>query len=452
MIRHRSVEQNLKRLVFCCLALVAVAQVAACRGLYADAVSILVQMLVTGDFYLIDKARVLSNAFTQLPLMLAVWNGVTDLTVLRYLYSATLLLSPLLFWGLALYVTRRDFMFWPFVLLFVLVYYIAGFVAVSEAPLCFSIVACCLACLLRRGQRGKGERVILLGAALMMPFDYASTLFFGPLLAAAAAKSWYDEPSGHKRAGYWLLIIGLFLASTATGLWEVFDPRDPLNFLSARSPAYILHDVSYWLVSGVALLLGSGLLVRPVWYVRAAAMLCFIPIALLLSQFDVPPPSFSYNIRMYMTLTLLAAAVCLVWFRWDGWRRSMTRQKLTDFNPTLHYVAPVFALFVSLSLLDIGSSFGYAAYLRHFQSVVNARTGLLPLEGSPLAYDPGEMTYAWAWTHPVMSLLLRQDSSRAILLNSLTYSGWVPFDPQQTVPDLTRYYRHDTPALAASHD
>lgn len=39
---------------------------------------------------------------------------------------------------------------------------------------------------------------------------------------------------------------------------------------------------------------------------------------------------------------------------------------------------------------------------------------------------------------PSMSILLRQDASRAVILNAI--GGYEPFDPHVSVPDLSPYY------------
>jgi len=60
--------------------------------------------------------------------------------------------------------------------------------------------------------------------------------------------------------------------------------------------------------------------------------------------------------------------------------------------------------------------------------------------GHAPATDPAcENRYGWPWTNPSISLLLREDASRSIILNARDYFGWQPFDPYAATPDLSAY-------------
>ncbi|MFX8879612.1 hypothetical protein ABTM72_19895, partial [Acinetobacter baumannii] len=84
--------------------------------------------------------------------------------------------------GLTLLELRKDFLFWPFAMLFSLVYFNVGFMAISEFNLCFALTACALACMMRYSRPKPFDRVLLMTVALIYPFEYASTLFLGPIL------------------------------------------------------------------------------------------------------------------------------------------------------------------------------------------------------------------------------------------------------------------------------
>ena len=48
--------------------------------------------------------------------------------------------------------------------------------------------------------------------------------------------------------------------------------------------------------------------------------------------------------------------------------------------------------------------------------------------------------YIWSWTNPSLSLVLRQDESKAIVLNRRNFRGWQPFNPKVNIPDISKYY------------
>ena len=96
-------------------------------------------------------------------------------------------------------------------------------------------------------------------------------------------------------------------------------------------------------------------------------------------------------------------------------------------------------LAMELALIDIYQSFQFRSFVESIRNEVNSQSGLVALEATTIPASPGS-NYDWHWTYPSMSLLLRSDASRAILLNPVD-NGWQPFDPTVAVPDLRLYYR-----------
>ena len=93
-----------------------------------------------------------------------------------------------------------------------------------------------------------------------------------------------------------------------------------------------------------------------------------------------------------------------------------------------------------LGIVDTRHSVRFDSFRRCFEREVNARSGFVWPEDTRLRTDPAcENRYGWPWTNPSISLLLREDASRSIILNARDYFGWQPFDPYAATPDLSAY-------------
>ena len=444
MIRRALFEPSLKLAVFAVLAVTAAAQVLSCRALYADGANFFVGILENRGFGLIDIHRLFANLFVQFPVVLAIRAGVTDMGFLRTLFSASVLLAPLLFWAAAFVRARRDFLFWPLLLLFSFVYFHTNFFAIGEYNLCFALAAYCLTdVLLDRPQRRWGRAFTLFAAALLS-LDYAITVFLGwPLLAAALLRYRRERDTGPRLS--WAALAGLYACAILTGLWEVMMPRDPANALAARDPWMLLHDWQLWtvLIYGAAVTL-AFLARRPAAQV-GAFILCAIALPALLFALPERNPFFSYGIRLYMGLAYVAVFCGAVWFRWRGYR-CLNAARWRSGRSDMGFVVPVFALFCALSFQDMSLSLGYARYIADFRKEVDARTGLVPYELTPLRFRRDEILFSRVWTYPLMSLALRADGTKAVILNPNGFRGYQPFDPRQRIPDLSRYYGHSPEA------
>jgi hypothetical protein len=85
-------------------------------------------------------------------------------------------------------------------------------------------------------------------------------------------------------------------------------------------------------------------------------------------------------------------------------------------------------------------SLDYAQYLEAFQREVNSKAGLISYEQSALPMLIDNDRFNWGWTNSLMSVVLRDNARKAIILNPAGYKGYQPFDPLKNVPDLSAYY------------
>ena len=425
--------------VFVLLVLMAAGEIAACRGMYADGPNMLINMIKAHNFLLFEPHRIYHTFLTQYPVVMALQSGVTDMAMLRYLYSSALIFWPLFFWLIALYVVRADRMFWPLVMFFCFVFFNIGFFAISEANLCIALTACCIACMARPQPMSGFERTVMMIVALLYPLEYASTLFFGPVLFVfAAARFLQAKGTGWKF--YWFIIILCFLASAGTGIWEVLTPRDPGNFIGARDYHILLLDGRFWNL----LLFGTLTYSTLIFTGRKFAALVWVGCGLLLMAIMLNlsewAPTYAYSIRMYMTLAVVPIIMFLTGYslRSTPAKKPSNRGKVV----TPPMALPVFGLFAILCLMDMDLSARYTHYLSVFRHELNTQSGFIPYELSQLQYDAGERLFFDSWTHISTSLVLRGGNDKAIILNPRWFRGYQGLDPPDQIPDLSAYYRN----------
>jgi hypothetical protein len=111
--------------------------------------------------------------------------------------------------------------------------------------------------------------------------------------------------------------------------------------------------------------------------------------------------------------------------------RSLERRKFWFCIPVI--------LAIELTVIDIYHSFEFRSFTEKFRKEMDSRGGLVALETISI-HEGSSSNYGWLWTYPSMSLLLRSDASKAVVLNSMDHTGWQPFDPQTSLPDLHLYY------------
>jgi hypothetical protein len=371
-----------------------------------------------------------NHVITKGPTVLAIRCGVHDLVVLRALYSTWIVACPLLVWAAALWSLRRDALYWPFVALFCAIYFTTSFFAIGEYNLCFALSAYCFAVLVRSLPDATSARAALLIAALALSLCYPATLLSGSLLAMLAATTPAERGDRGASRGYRAVLVAALVASAATAAWEVIAPRDPGQFARARETDALFHDAQLWctvlyLVAMTAMFAARTMRVRVALAIACGVLL--VGMSIDTHRF----PAMHYEVRLFAAVVLAAAGVGL----W-AWRRWLPAR---DTTPLV--AAAGIALLATVAAFDVALSLDYARYLDDFRAAVNCRAGVVSYEDSGLADVPGDARFGWRWTYPVTSLVLRDGPGKAIIANPKSYRGWQPFDPNQQVPDLDRYYR-----------
>ena len=429
----------------------AIVHVVAQIGLYGDGSWFLVAILDRRDFFMPDSTRNYATFITQLPVLISLNAGLWNTHALIFLHSFGLVFMPALLWSCALVILRSDLFFWPFVLLLAVVNMNTAFFAIGESNVAYSICVCSKAILLRDKKLGLSETVSLLGLAFIVTRTYEALVFIGPLLGAMTALRMHESGESAK---IFLLITGLlFVASAVIAGLSILLPADGTSLIAALKTTRtiifrdrqllltLLISVTYYLI----VILRTGH--------KNVYILCLWVSAVILLLLAWPgnwaEPSQYYGGRVIAGLFLFAFGVIALIVKLErdpDIKWPLPFSALTSFakgtqsleRRKFWFCIPMI-LVIELTVIDIYHSFAFRSFAESFRKEVDSRHGLVALETISI-HEGWTSNYGWLWTYPSMSLLLRSDASKAVVLNSMDHTGWQPFDPQTSLPDLHLYY------------
>jgi hypothetical protein len=379
------------------------------RGLYADGAYYFWSMLQNQGFFLFDAARVFTQYVTQLPAALGIAAGVDDVGVLALLQSAGVVGLPTLVWAAALALLVGHRLFWPMVAIFAVVFLNSGFVAIGEYTVLYALVALTVA-LMVRDRFGIGSAVALLAAALLMLRSYEAAFYLAPLLAVVAIVRWRQlraDPVARRASAALPISAGIFASAAVLGGLSILYPRDPANRQGAAdlfSPILTNREL---VISGAiaTLYLVARLVLRGRAFTIASLVLAGLSLCLLIPSVWAQP-WMQYHARTLTGLALLALLVLAL--------VELRRQPRVESGAAVGWLVPLALAVVQLVPFTVHTQ-GYRDWLSTFQQELDSRSGDVAMEDTELL--PGSATYAWPWTNPFLSVVLRDMTSDTIILS-----------------------------------
>lgn len=417
----------------------AIAGVNSTRGLYADGAYFLLEILRTEKFFDFDKTRLFAQIITQAPVILAINSGINDVNLLIRIHSFGLIAIPIGFWIATLLVHIRTNYFWLFLLSFSVTYLNSGFFSVGEYNLCYSVTAFCAALLIKDGKLGVADSSALLLSAFALTRLYESMVFLGPMLyVISMCRLFFTREQGQdsNTAQCAIVLSAFFFAvGSAIAAWSILFPRSPENLSGATNIKLIFSNVQVMYTFAVIILFLIFFSMKRVFvrYVFSATLL--LSIGFLLYSPGWATPSMHYESRtivglgLFCTITLSAA---IFFNRQLCATAALYRQII--------WVMP-FTLFISLAIPLLFHTSGFLNWVRIFELEVTSHTGLVPSENTKMYQSVRLNTYAWPWTNPSLSILLKTRTTDSIIMNSYSYKGWQPFDPEKQTPHLPQEFQ-----------
>jgi hypothetical protein len=231
-----------------------------------------------------------------------------------------------------------------------------------------------------------------------------------------------------------ILLATLCLMGAAIAAVSILDPRDPAN-RSAFLQSLVAPARRSAVLMGVAFLIPFALALwrarQRTWWL-AASVVTLLALPLLGSTGAVPGwPGLSAAVwagdsfaSRTLSMTLLPPLLLVTAF-------VMRRDERTVFTAA-HLTA--FALFtITLAAVGVHENRQWIDFRTSFQTVLVTRTGLVPIESTPLATHPS----GWPWNNAILSYLWSGNVVRAVVLNRSDVE-WEPFDPR-TAAILEQY-------------
>ncbi len=414
-------------------------------GLIGDGTYYLLDAVTVGPYKDVGHERAVPNLLAQVPLVIAIAAGVTDLHWLARWHSFGWFALPAILYSFAVLRTRHDPVHQAGVVVAIaIVFMTSSFLVVAEHVTAYAIAMMAAAWLVTARGLLAGDGVVLLVLALLSTLCHEVFAFLGLLLAAMTAWAvWRSPVRPSFAAAAYLMAALLFLASAILAWRTIATFGDKAYFASAsaeawdfrKNPAFDLASLAALVVAGFALVRPAALLtVRP-WLLVGPVLLALalLPLLILTSSPFGPPFAYSQNITRFAAGPVLVAIILFMWGRASGWSIELpAARRLLSFAALLFLATLPWN--ATLALL-------FASYLDEVKAAIRNRSGIIAYEETHLSAKPW-LLHGETWSLPITSTILRAGSSDGIIAPPRGYAGFLPYAVSD-LPDLGRYRWRD---------
>jgi hypothetical protein len=421
----------------------------ACRGLFWDGSSFLVNILDHGRFHDFYVARAHVDWVTQVPVLLLSGLGVRDTRLLSMAYSAALFGVPTALYHLALARVRHDAVLLGIVIAVVAVVYLpTSFFIIGEYNATFAAVTAGMAVTMTpRGSR-LGDASLLCVLGVFCVRSYEAMVYLGPLLAAAIVWSRRQDkdPATRILAG---IAASAFIAAAVVAAATIADYWGHPHFIKVRSMSFDFWQNLQFAIplAGLAVSTVVGL-AKPTWLQGrgplvvmgiAAALLASTPWWRFLHEHSILYPPAHYLAREAAGLLLAMLIVCM-WLH-VAWQRKPPPVLATLRLPPVsqRLVAAMTMLVIAAAIPDVVLTGLWSDYLGRMRGLVDSRHGIIRASDLPLLDWPDKL-FAQDWSLPAMSAIVSRTPGRAFVRVDNDFLSNPPFDPAcGTLPRLKGY-------------
>jgi hypothetical protein len=420
----------------------------ACRGLFWDGSSFLVNILDLGGFHDFYVARAHVDWLTQAPVLLLSQLGLRDTHLLSIVYSATLFALPTGLYHFALARLRHDPLLLGIGIAIVAVVYLpTWFFIVGEYNLTFAAITAAMAIALTLRPRAVADAaaICLLGVACVR--SYEAMLYLGPLIAAVL---WWRLRRVEDGMARFLLAIGAlgFVAGAVVAGATVVEYWTHPHFVKVRSTLLDFWQNLQFAIPVAALAVCALIgLVRPRWlqgrgpvFVMGFAMaaLALTPWYRLLDPDSILYPPAQYLARQAAG-AVLAVLLSAMWIHVAGQARVQPLATLALPAVSRRLVLTMTVLLLAASVPDLALTGLWWDYLERMRALVDSREGIVRGRSLPLLDWPDKL-FAQEWSLPAMSAIVSRTPGRAYVRVDNDYLSNPPFDPAcGTLPRLKGY-------------
>ena len=409
----------------------------ACRGLFWDGSSFLVNLLEHGHFHDFYAARAHVDWVTQAPVLLLARLGVRDTELLAMAQSAALFALPTAFYHLALSRVRRDPVLLAAVLAIIAVVFLpTSFFIIGEYNVAFACITAAMAVALTAGGSSRRDAALLLAFGLLCLRSYEAMIYLGPLVASAIL--WSTRRSRDRLTRLLGALAALaFIGAAVVSAVTIVDYWDHPHFMKVRSTS-----VDFWQNMQFSIPLAGFLICaiagvrRPAWLEGRGPLVVMGVIALLLALSPwwrlVHGPSILYPPSHYVARQ--AAGVLLAAFLVGMWlqvaRRDLPQVFAVVRQPEVarRMVLLLGALTVAGAIPDIMLTRLWTGYVERLRVVVDGSKGMVRAETLPLHDWPNKLFFQ-DWSYPALSAVVSRAPGQSYVVSDQDYLSNPPFEP-----------------------
>jgi hypothetical protein len=416
-----------------------------CRGLFVDGSAFLVQIARREWFFDFYGPRLYAMVLGQLPAIIALFLGVTDLHLLAKLLSLGLLALPTAFYHIALTRVRHDPVLLAAVMAVIgVVFMTTSFFIVGEYNTAFAVVIAVTVRLMTAERLTVTDGAFLFAAGVLSFRTYEVMIYCGPLVALMIAWCIRRAPERPRFATtLHILATLLFLGGTVVAADSLIYPfsQDHLS----KTAATVLNawqNVQFDLTLLAALVIVIWAIVRPTDlstprpYLFAAFFLVLLVFSPLLTLTDtlVRPHAKSQYVARSMAGLVVATVAVLIWIY-----KSPLADRIAAFRelrrPEAARRLMGFGLLMVLAVVpaDTFLTLEWRNYLQTVRTIVREQSGVIAYENTPLAKPPLDLLVE-PWILPSQSLVLRSKRGDGIIAPPNNFDSWQPFPPAKPYP------------------
>lgn len=385
------------------------------RSLYADGSFWFWWILKNENFFTYDS-RIVAHITAQLPVVTAIHFGINEVSILTILFGVGVIGIPTVLWLWALFLLRKENLFWLFIGIYAVVVLNSSFLSVGEYNFSFGLVAVSAAYLFRFNQT-LTSAIFPAALAPLSLFTYESMVFFGPILSIFAILRISDLNKDKKerlRFSFLFLASFFFMLSAVISAYWIINPRDGTNLSEASKIIKVITTNPQLSISSTALLM----IIFSRW-TQPILRKSLLIIATCLSLMLLSPSMWASSIQHYESRTLCALVyfVAIIMIGISVFMKVIrielnSQQRRT--NTTNRYLISSLSLFLALFIPFSILNFKFGSWTSDFEKYVQIGTGSVPANVAKNNF-PEIDEFMWSWTNEFMSADLKSGESGRVI-------------------------------------
>jgi hypothetical protein len=424
------------------------------RGLFVDGANFLVHIARQEAFFDFYDPRYYAMVLGQIPVMIAVTLGNVDLHLLARLLSLGLFGLPTLFYTLALHRTKDDPVLLAIVIAAIgLVFMTTSFFIVGEYNTLYAIVILMGVRLATAERLTTVDGVVLALLALLSIRIYETMIYLGPLLCLIILwKVWRAPARPIVATALYLLAAVFAIRGMTVAIYSVTHPHQPEHLEEVWVMAInFWQNLQFDFALGATLVVVAWALIKPADLINnrpyryalvLLALLALSPLLALTDGLVRPLAKSQYVARTVSGLIIGTMVVVCVAYRARPAVRLPVFAVLRQPVAAKRFLSFSFLMLLAGIPADLQLTQSWVGYLDNIRTTIRERSGIIPVEETPLARQPYSL-FIENWVLTSQSVLLRAKPTDGVLAPPRTYvNEWVPFPPEE-LPNMGRFYWRD---------